>query len=423
MLSRRRAIVTLLTGGIGTACRATPRRGSNALPTIDDLAERYVRLTLRLALHQPSLVETWLGSDEWRPGRREPVAKIQDEIVTAHAALVDGRWPPELSDRLTYLTGQFDALLVAARRLAGESIRFGDEARLALGVTAHQLEVNAAEIAAARVDLERKLPGRGAIHERYATFRLRHRLAPDRALAVFRQAVDVCRSRVASRIEIPLGESIVLVAEAKIGQEGRAVYQGNLRTRVALDPSGAPDLARLVWLAAHETYPGHHVQHILADRDCVSVKGWQERALHPTFGKHLLFAEGTAEAGTALLLEGDGFEEVCRVLAPTAGVRPQTIGQLVAVHRAVAGLDAVILAIAQQYLDGAIGSEAAVERLKSESLVSDARHMIAVIERQRTRLLAYPLGRRLVAAELGRGPAAGRWRRLARIATHLTLSG
>src|SRR5918995_6471425 len=135
MPSRRRAIVTLLAGGIGAACRATTHRGPNALPTIDDLAERYVRLTLRLALHQPSLVETWLGSDEWRPGPREPVAKIQDEIVAGHAALLNARWPPELSDRLTYLAGQFDALLTVARRLAGESMRFGDEAKLALGVT------------------------------------------------------------------------------------------------------------------------------------------------------------------------------------------------------------------------------------------------------------------------------------------------
>jgi hypothetical protein len=421
MPSRRRAIVTLLAGGIGTACRATTDRGLNALATVDDLAERYVRLTLRLALHQPSLVETWLGPDEWRPGPREPVAKIQDEIVAAHAALRDLKRPPDLSDRLTYLTGQFDALLTAARRLSGQSMRFEDEARLALGVTADRLKSNTVEIAAARADLDRMLPGRGTIHERYATFRLRHRLPSDRAVAVFRQAVDVCRSRVASRIEIPSSESIDLVAEAS-GQEARAVYQGNLRTRVTFDPAGSPDLARIVWLAAHETYPGHHVQHVLADRDCVNAKGWHERALHPTFGRHLLIAEGAAEAGAALLLEGEAFEEVCRVLARAAGVPPQSIGDLVAIHRAVATLDEVIPGIAEQYLDGAIGSEAAVERMKSESLVSNARDMIAVIERQRTRLLGYPLGRRMVAAELGDGPAEGRWRRLARIATHLTLS-
>ena len=421
MPSRRRAIITLLAGGIGTACRATTDRASNALPTVDDLAERYVRLTLRLALHQPSLVETWLGQETWRPGRREPVAKIQDEIIAAHAALQEMRGPPDLSHRLTYLIGQFDALLTVARRLAGESMRFEDEARGSLGVTADHLKNNSAEIAAARADLDRMLPGRGTLHERYATFRLRHRLPSDRALAVFRQAVDLCRSLVASRIEIPTSESIDLVAEAS-GQEARAIYQGNLRTRVTLDPAGSLDLVRLVWLAAHETYPGHHVQHVLSDRDCVNAKGWSERALYPTFGRHLLFAEGTAEAGAALLLEGDAFEEVCQGLARAAGVPPQPIGDLVAVHRAVVTLDALIPAIAEQYLDGAIGSEAAVERMQSESLVSNTRNMLAVVEQQRTRLLVYPLGRRMVAAELGGGPAGERWRRLARIATYLSLS-
>src|SRR5262245_57590354 len=165
MPSRRRVLITLLAGGIGTASRATTERRSKAHPTVDDLQERNVRLTLRLALHQPSLVETCLGPDTWRPGPREPVAKIQDEILAAHTALLDLTVPTDLSDRLTYLTGQFDALLTVARRLASESMRFEDEARLSLGVTADQLKSNSAEIAAARAVLDRMLPGRGTLHE------------------------------------------------------------------------------------------------------------------------------------------------------------------------------------------------------------------------------------------------------------------
>ena len=349
------------------------------------------------------------------------MAKIQDEIVVAHEALLDVSGPSDLSDRLTYLTGQFDALLTVARRLAGESMRFEEEARMALGVTAHQLESNTSEIAAARADLDRMLPGRGTIHERYATFRLRYRLPPDRALAVYRQAVEVCRSRVAWRIEHSPASRSVPVAEAS-GQEARAVYQGNLRTRVTLDPAGSLDIARLVWLAAHETYPGHHVQHVLADRDCVSAKGRHECALHPTFGWHLLFAEGTAEAGAALLLEGDAFEEVCRVLARAAGSHRNRLATVLPDIGVVATLDAVIPAIAEQYLDGAIGSEAAVERMKSESLVSNARNKMAVIERQRTRLLVYPLGRRMVAAEFLAADRPGALAPIRSIVTYLSLS-
>ena len=39
---------------------------------IDAIAEGYVRVSLQLAQHDPSLVEDWRGPDSWRPGPREP---------------------------------------------------------------------------------------------------------------------------------------------------------------------------------------------------------------------------------------------------------------------------------------------------------------------------------------------------------------
>jgi hypothetical protein len=53
--------------------------------------------------------------------------------------------------------------------------------------------------------------------------------------------------------------------------------------------------------------------------------------------------------------------------------------------------------------------------------VVDARRFLVVIERQRTRLLAYPVGRRLVSAHVFGAPAVRRWDRLARIDTTLSL--
>jgi hypothetical protein len=54
-------------------------------------------------------------------------------------------------------------------------------------------------------------------------------------------------------------------------------------------------------------------------------------------------------------------------------------------------------------------------------LVLDPDGMLAFIERQRSRVLAYPVGRRLVAAALETTPAAERWKRFAAITTLLDL--
>jgi hypothetical protein len=391
-------------------------------PTLDEIAERYVRLTLKLAQHQPSLVEIWLGPDDWRPGPRRPVAEIREEIFAAYAALAESTPPSGQNDRCRYLQGQLKALQVAVRRLAGESMRFLDEADAVLGVGNLNALEDGAAIESARAELGRRLPGRGPLHERHAAFRARHALSSGHIMPCFRAAVAACRDRVGRHVPLPETENVEVTTATDAAAEARAIYQGGFRTRVTIDSRGRTDLARLVWLAAHEAYPGHHVQHLLADRDHVEARGWRERALHPAFGNHLFCSEGAAEAGAALVLEGGAFEEICRELARMAGASSGTVSDLVAVHRAVMVVEAVIPPIAQAYLDGEIGSDAAADRLSSDALVADARRFLAVIERQRTRLLGYPLGRRIVSAEVFAVPPAERWRRLMAVATTLTTS-
>ena len=408
------------------ACRG-PSVGTRPRVSIGDIAERYVRLTLQLAQHQPSLVETWLGPTSWRPGPRRPVPEIRAEIGEVGVAMADLAAQVAPNERCRYLQQQLEALEVAARRLSGESMRFAEEARAALGtdaaemVTRFDTRTHGSEDPAdtARADLQQRLAGRGPLHERYAAFRARHAIAPARLVPALRAALDICRRRVVPHIPLPESETVQLDTTIGLGLEGRAIYEGHFRSRVLADTSGPLDLARLVWLVAHETYPGHHVQHVLADRDVVPAQ--PERALHPSFGRHLLCAEGAAEAGAALLLDGAVFEEVCRDLAQVAGTRSGEVPQLVAIHRAVAELDPVIAAIARAYLDGELGSEAAAGQLTARALVIDAQRFLFVIERQRTRLLAYPVGRRLVTAHVFDAPAARRWDRLARLATTMTL--
>jgi hypothetical protein len=400
---------------------------------LERTAEGYVRCTLQLAQHQPSLVEAWLGPDTWRPGPRRPVAAIRadiDQTLTSLVALrVSGG---EATSRHHYLRRQLDALTLAARRLAGESMSFTEEARASLGEDVAKFMERAEphnsaiahhhEIAAARAELERRLPGTGRLHERYTRFQREQALPAERARTAVQAGLDVCRRLLRHNLALPDSESVHLEFESGLGVQARALYEGAFLTQVSVDLSGPIDLARVLWLAAHEAYPGHHVQHVFAERDVLASKGWLERALFPAFGSHLLCSEGAAEAGAALLLEGDGFEAACRQVAAAIRVPPRDIAGLVTVHRAVADLDISIVDTARAYLDGEIDTETAVEQLADGALVTNPRQLLFAIERQRTRILAYPVGRRLVQALVNTAPPAERWRRLQTVATTLTLS-
>ena len=197
MPSRRSAMAVLAAAAVGSACRAAPAPPRRYTPTLDQFAERYVRLTLRLALHQPSLVEAWRGPEEWGSELRDPVAGIRQGIVEAHASIaaVQPEGGPD-GDRLRYLQGQFAALSIAARRLAGEVMGLFAEASAALALDPGDLAVHQATVSAAHQQLEPLLPGKGSLHERYARFRVAQAVAPGRIRPTFRAAIAACRERV-----------------------------------------------------------------------------------------------------------------------------------------------------------------------------------------------------------------------------------
>ena len=253
--------------------------------------------------------------------------------------------------------------------------------------------------------------------------RRRHAVRAEDVEAAFTAAIEACRVRVAPWVSLPPGERVTVsrVTETGAGAEARAISSGGMQTELRLDTHALPDIARLVWLAAHESYAGHHLQHVLAAGERARGSILVERQLEPVFGLHLLCAEGAAEAGASLLLEGSSFAELCRVVSRVAGLQAAAVDELVAIHRASLTLDLVIPQVAERYLDGDLGQAAAIERLATDGLVADAASFMTAVERQRTRLLAYPAGRRLVTQALGSGPPQQQWQRLSTIATTLSV--
>ena len=91
------------------------------------------------------------------------------------------------------------------------------------------------------------------------------------------------------------------------------------------------------------------------------------------------------------------------------------------VERLAAALDLEVAHVAADYLDTSLSMEAATTRLRDEALVLDPPGMLAFIEKQRSRVLAYPLGRRLVLDAVAQAAEADRWSRFAAISTLLDL--
>lgn len=417
-----------------TACRQQSPSEANASAGVPAFAQRYVTLALELAKHQPSLVDTWPRADDSRAGSRVPAPTLRATAAalradaervlppvaaSAPAARVAAADTPLDRARARYLLGQIRAADVAAGRLLGEGQRFSEEAQTAFGQAVPPRD--AAAFDAIRRELAERLEGSGTLAERHTAFRRALAVPRDRLEQVFQSAVTWCRDAAAPWMPLPEGETMTTRTADEGGWAAFSRPSGARSSELWIARDGGSDAAQVLQLAAHEGTPGHHAQHVLATARLVEARQWIERTITPAFGPHRLFAEGAAEAGAELLLPLDVRERVlAERLLPAAGQRPSLAPSLARIERLVAALDLEVGYIAADYLDGTMPSADAADRLKHEALLLDPAGMVSFIEKQRSKVLAYPLGRRLVTDALGEGDAASRWARFTDVTTTLT---
>jgi hypothetical protein len=376
--------------GWAIACTGSP-------PSLDAIADGYVRAALQLAQHDRELVEAWRGPESLIPGPRVPVASIAAEIhdlqsgIDRHANNVGSAVEKA---RLDYLDNQLRALDFAASRLLGRATTVDEQARDEFAVAFSQPDVEAVKQTLAGID--RLLPGSGRLIDRVTAFRTRLTIPDDRKQAVMRIALDACRDVVAPLADLPKDEAVTLRFHKNMPWAAFARYEGGHRTVIEVNDDGPIDVSRALRLACHEGYAGHHVQHLLIDR-VFGERQWPELQLTPAFGRHLLFTEGAAEVGADLALPPDRRASLYRErLFPAASLDPKDIDTLVRFEELVPTLLPVVTEISRQYLDSTITQQQAIDRLANEALIGNPQATLAFIERRRARALVYGEGRRVI---------------------------
>ena len=375
---------------LAIACTSAP-------PSLDDVAEGYIRAALQLAQHDRDLVEAFRGAESLIPGPRVPVAAIAADIHELQSGV--DRQASEVGSgagkaRLDYLDSQLRALDFAAGRLLGRSPSVDEQARDEFAVAFSQPDNEVVKRTLAEVD--RLLPGSGRLIDRVTALRKRTTIPDDRKQAVMQIALDACREAVAPVIDLPKDEGVTIRFHKHMPWDAFARYAGDRRTLIEVNDDGPIDMSRALRLACHEGYAGHHVQHLLIDR-VFGERRWPELTLTPAFGRHLLFAEGAAEVGADLALPADRRTALYRDrLFPAASLDPRDIETLVRLEDLIPTLLPVVTEVGRQYLDTRITHEQAIERLSAEALISNPQATLAFIERRRARALVYGEGRRVI---------------------------
>lgn len=407
---RRLAGVVLAFAALGAfvAGQEAPSRHAASAPrtpAMNTFAERYVRLVLALGQHDRDYVDAYYGPPEWRRDA-ETMPLTLDAIDDRADALqrgLDAAAPPAGADAMTtlryeYLEKQLEALRARAAMLGGRRMTFDEESRaLYDAVAPHHGE---ADFQRVLDDLDRQLPGRGTLVDRYDAFRSRFVIPRDRLDATFKAAINACRTRTLQHISLPPGESFTVEYVTNKSWSGYNWYQGHYHSVIQVNTDLPIYVDRAIDLACHEGYPGHHVYNTLLEKNLVHDRGWLEFSVYPLFSPQSLIAEGTANYGIDVAFPpAERIDLERRVIFPAAGLDPSQAERYYAVLALVDRLSYAGNEAARRYLDGEITAAAAADWLERFGLYSRPRaeQRVRFIDQYRSYVINYNLGKDMVA--------------------------
>lgn len=286
--------------------------------------DRYLEVGLRLGRHLDGMVDAYYGpadlaariADE----PRRPLPALVDDARSLVAAIDagDGDLEPQ---RRRWLRAQAAGLHAAGRKLAGEPISFVDEVEQCYGVRPELVPGDV--FAAAHRALDGVLPGTGALIDRYERWRATHVMTSEQLTRAVHAVAEHLRERTSATYGLPEGEHVEFELVRDQPWSGFNYYEGELRSRVAINIDLPVSSTAIGHLIAHEAYPGHHTEHCRKEIGLVRQRGQVEESIFLVGTPQCLMAEGLADLALEAILGADHHEAVAGLLHPL-GIRYDT---------------------------------------------------------------------------------------------------
>lgn len=364
------------------------------------LTQEYVWLSLQLHNYDPNPY-IFIGAPELSVAAKKnklPKAEI-DQRLKALADTIDAFEITEIdggATRRQVLSERIAAMRMRSRILDGKPPRSFDEEVQTL----YSIEVprkDETHFKALASDLEHIVPGNGPLPDRLVAFRDRFLIDPEKIETAMLEALSEARKRTLVHFDLPENERVTVQMDKEGHFSGFAEYRGHGHTIVHFSQTLPLHLDRVVELAAHEAYPGHHVQGTLIEAELVGRRGWQEWTMLPLYGAHTVLAEGAANYGVRLAFDRATRLDFDRnVVLPIANLGALS-GELDAYHRYVDLVEQLNFArneAARGYLYGGWDREKAITWLMEFGLETrgTATQRITIIEALRSYVVTYNSG-------------------------------
>lgn len=408
---RRILLSAVVLASIAVGALAAPK------PSLDQLAERYVELIAQAERVDPDSFS--VGSELARAKAEATARPLQrGEIVSQLGSLVSAldrlqmASDPRLARRQRYLRAH---AVSAALQLQPELM-----AALPITERIRQLygfEPVFPELASfdASIDaLDEALPGKGSLPERIAAMSKRAEVPAGKIEAVVRTAVAECRRRTAAHMRLPK-EQLEIAFPADPLIPGQSQYLGDGKGVMSVSTVVPANVDRLLQMACHEAYPGHHTNYAAMDEQLWRTRHWVEMKASLRLEPQFAVSDAISEYGVGMVFPLDErlkFER--EVLYPLAGITPQDEAawrSYISARSSVLGATSTVI---RDYLDRKIDANRAKALITRYRLSSprSAEQLIKMVDALGPDIIASDQGWLAIDRAFARKPLVAKWRLL-----------
>lgn len=373
------------------------------LKDFNKIAEQYVKLVLMTGKYNADYIDAYYGPENLRKDAKEDTLSLQgiqkaaENLLVSLKALDVSQFKNLQKLRQLSLQRRIEALIFFVDMQLGKKYSFDKESQALYNAVSPIYNIKIYDEILEKIDA--LLPGRGELSERFEAYRKKFIIPPDKIDTVFKTAIAECRRRTLEHYQLPDGEQFNL--ELVKGQPWGAYnwFKGNARSLIQINCQLPSYIDRVISLACHEGYPGHHVFHTLTEQEFYQKRHWLEFSVYPLFSPISMLSEGMANYAIELAFPGNEKNEYeKKVLCPLAGIKSADLEKYHEILDLIKKLDYADNEVARRYLDGNMSKEHAIDWLKKYLLMSELRaeQHLKFIEKYRSYVITYNVGENLI---------------------------